>query len=252
MTSTILRERAFILAGGLGTRLRGVIADRPKVLAPIAGLPFLDILIEELYARGLRRLVLLLGYRSEQVIEHVSGRRRDWPVDLHIETSVEPSPLGTGGALKLAERFCDGRFLLLNGDTYFDLDLQALLRDHESAQALVTVAAAQVEDAGRYGRLDVSATGRLQGFREKDVAAGAGLINAGVYLMEPAVLEQIPADAVASLENQVFPALLRAGKPLAVSSQNGTFFDIGTPASYQSFTTFCQERRTATRLQARM
>lgn len=245
MSPSILRERAFILAGGLGTRLRGVIADRPKVLAPIAGRPFLDILVEELYARGLRRLVLLLGYRSEQVIEHVAGQRHAWPSDLQFEISVEPSPLGTGGALKLAERFCDGRFLLLNGDTYFDLDLQALLRDHQAAQAMVTVAAAQVEDAERYGRLEVSASGRLQAFREKDIAAGAGLINAGVYLMEPAVIEHVPADAVVSLEKDVFPALLRGGKPLAVSAQNGTFFDIGTPASYQSFTAFCQERRTA-------
>jgi NDP-sugar pyrophosphorylase family protein len=243
MTPTILRERAFILAGGLGTRLRGLIPDRPKVLAPIAGKSFLDILVDELYAKGLRRLVLLLGYRSEQVIEHVSARRQVWPSDLQVETSVEPSPMGTGGALKLARRFCDGRFLLLNGDTYFDLDLGALLRDHEAAQAMVTVAAAHVEDAGRYGRLDVSASGRLEAFREKDSAAGAGLINAGVYLMEPAVIEHIPADAVVSLEKDVFPTLLRSEAPLAVSAQSGTFFDIGTPASYQSFTTFCQERR---------
>jgi NDP-sugar pyrophosphorylase family protein len=247
-----LRERAFILAGGLGTRLRGVIADRPKVLAPIAGRPFLDILIEELYAKGLRHLVLLLGYRSEQVIDHVAQQRNEWPSDVQIEISVEPSPLGTGGALKLAARFCDGRFLLLNGDTYFDLDLQALLRDHETANAMVTLAAAQVEDAGRYGRLEVSASGRLQAFREKDTAAGAGLINAGVYLMEPAVIEYIADGAVVSLEKDVFPTLLRGEKPLAVSSQSGAFFDIGTPASYQSFTTFCQERRTAPGVEGRI
>lgn len=248
--SAIHHERAFILAGGLGTRLRGVLPDLPKVLAPIGGRPFLDILVGELYARGLRRLVLLLGYRSEQVIAYVAGQRQAWPADLDIVTSVEASPQGTGGALSLAKHFCDGRFLLLNGDTYFDFDLAALLRDHEAARALVTVAAAAVEDAGRYGRLDVSAAGLLEAFREKEVGAGAGLINAGVYLMEPAVFEHIPAKAVVSLESQVFPSLLQAGRTIAVSSQDGAFFDIGTPASYQSFTSFCQERRTVPRPEA--
>ena len=238
----ILRERAFILAGGLGTRLRGLIPDRPKALAPIGHRPFLDILIEDLCNRGIRRLVLLLGYRSDQIIELVSGRRGVWPADLQIELSVESRPLGTAGALKLAARFCDGRFLLLNGDTYFDLDLAGLLRTHEQAQPIATLAGATVEDAGRFGRLDVSDSGLVERFREKDARAGAGLINAGVYLMEPAVLDHIPVDASLSLESDVFPALLRAGQRIAVCAQAGTFFDIGTPASYQGFVEFCQGR----------
>jgi NDP-sugar pyrophosphorylase family protein len=243
MSPATVRERAFILAGGLGTRLRGLIPDRPKVLAPIAERPFLDILVEELYGRGIRRFVLLLGHRSEQVIAFVASRRAVWPADLEVAFSVEASPLGTGGALKLAAQFCDGRFLLLNGDTYFDLDLGALLRAHETAKASVTLAAASVEDAGRYGRLDVSAAGLVQRFREKDIGAGSGLINAGVYLMEPAVLEGIAANTAVSLENDVFPALLSGGQRVAVSPQTGAFFDIGTPASYQSFVAFCASRK---------
>jgi NDP-sugar pyrophosphorylase family protein len=241
VSSSIVRERAFILAGGLGTRLSGLIPDRPKVLAPIADRPFLDILVQQLVARGVRRLVLLLGHRAEQVLDFVAARRQVWPVDLDIVSSVEARPLGTAGAVKLAQRYCDGRFLLLNGDTYFDLDLAALLRTHAEQAASVTLAAATVSDAGRYGRLDVSTSGLVEAFREKDVTAGAGLINAGIYLMEPGIFDHIAPDAVVSLERDVFPRLLRAGAPIAVSAQQGAFFDIGTPESYASFVGFCEK-----------
>jgi NDP-sugar pyrophosphorylase family protein len=243
MNPQVLPERALVLAGGLGTRLASLLPDRPKVLAPIAGRPFLDILVEELALRGLRRFVLLLGSRSEQVVEHVEARRGQWPAGVEIEFSVESAPLGTGGAVKYAERFCDGRFFLLNGDTYFDLDVAALAHAHARTRALVTIAAATVEDAGRYGRLEVSAEGAVARFREKDVAAGAGLINAGIYLVEPALLAQIPAGRAVSLEQEVFPALLAGGQKIAVSAQTGAFFDIGTPSSYASFVKFRQGER---------
>ena len=242
MSQQVLPERALILAGGLGTRLRSLLPDRPKVLAPVVGRPFLDILIEQLMARGIRRIVLLLGNRAHQVVEYVGSRRATWPADLEVDFSVEANPLGTGGALKLAERFCEGRFLLFNGDTYFDLDVAALLRTHGSTRALLTVAAAVVEDADRYGRLEVSADGFVGRFREKDVSAGPGLINAGVYLMESAALGRIPAGRAVSLECEVFPALLAGGERIAVSAQNGAFFDIGTPPGYQGFVEFCREQ----------
>ncbi|MGD0837514.1 MAG: sugar phosphate nucleotidyltransferase [Polyangia bacterium] len=235
------RERVFILAGGLGTRLAGVVSDRPKVLALVDDRPFLGILIDLLLARGIRRIVLLLGHRAEQVLDFVQAGRSSWPAGLEIEASTEPSPLGTGGALKLASRFCDERFLLCNGDTYLDLDLDALLRAHENARALVTLAAATVDNADRYGRLDLSAQGSLAGFCEKDGGARPGLINAGVYVMEPAVLHRIVAPS--SLERQVLPGLLAAGEPIGVSPQGGAFFDIGTPASYHDFVAFYRARR---------
>ena len=238
-----LQERALILAGGLGTRLRGLLPDRPKALAPIAGRPFLDILIEQLVFRGVRRIVLLLGNQADQVVAHVESRRAAWPADLDVAFSLESSPLGTGGAVKLAERFCTGRFLLLNGDTYFDLDLAALLRVHAEKRPLLTVAAAEVSDTDRYGRLEVSQEGLVRRFHEKEAAAGPGLINAGVYLMEPAVLGHIPSGRAVSLESEVFPALLAGGQRLAVSAQRGAFFDIGTPSSYQAFVNYCQERQ---------
>ena len=243
MSQNLLRERALILAGGLGTRLSSVLPNRPKVLAPIAARHFIDILIDQLLVRGVRKLVLLLGNRGDQVIAHVKDRRAAWPADLEVEFSVESSPLGTGGAVKLAERFCTGRFFLLNGDTYFDLDIAALLRMHEDSGALLTIAAAEVSDADRYGRLEVAADGLVKRFREKDTSAGPGLINAGVYLMAPAVLGHIPSGRAVSLESEVFPALLMGGQRIAVSAQHGTFFDIGTPSSYRGFVDFCREQQ---------
>ena len=242
MSQPILQERVLILAGGLGTRLRSLLPDRPKVLAPIAGRPFLDILVAQLLARGFRRIVLLLGNRADLVVAHVENRRAAWPADVEIDFSVEKNPLGTGGALKLAERFCEDRFLLVNGDTYFDLDVAALFRMHADTRALLTVAAAAVEDAGRYGRLETSSDGFVECFREKESPARPGLINAGVYLMEPALLVQIPAGRVVSLECEVFPTLLAAGQKIAASAQSGAFFDIGTPSSYQSFIEFCRKQ----------
>jgi len=245
MSPKDLPERALILAGGLGTRLARRVPDCPKVLAPVAGRPFLDVLVDELVRRGVRRFVLLLGHRHEQVIDHVAARRSGWPAEVTFEYSVEPQPLGTAGAVKLAARFCDRRFLLLNGDTFFDLDVAALVAAHERARPLLTVAAAEVADADRYGRLETNAAGFVTRFREKDVAAGAGLINAGIYLAEPALLEHIPGGRAVSLEREVFPALLAGGRPIAVSPQSGAFFDIGTEASYQSFTDFLETHATS-------
>jgi NDP-sugar pyrophosphorylase family protein len=239
-----LHERALILAGGLGTRLQSLIPDRPKVLAPIAGAPFLDILVKHLADCGIARLVLLLGSRHEQVVDHVQAcqRRASWPSDVEVEFSIEPAPLGTGGAVKWAEQFCDQTFFLLNGDTYFDFDARALLLRHRAAGTMVTLSAATVSDAGRYGSLDVTPDGQVAKFREKDILGGAGLINAGVYVMEPGVLTHIAAGRPVSLESEVFPALLAGGQGMAVSAQSGSFFDIGTPSSYQDFVEFCRKQ----------
>ena len=245
MKAERLHERALILAGGLGTRLQNLIPDRPKVLAPIAGTPFLDILVRHLADCGIGRLVLLLGSRHEQVEDHVRACQRNatWPSHVEVVFSIEPAPLGTGGAVKWAERFCDKTFFLLNGDTYFDFDAKTLLQRHRTAGTIVTLSAATVSDAGRYGSLDVTPDGRVARFREKDACGGAGLINAGVYVMEPGVLAHIIAGRPVSLESEVFPALLAGGQGMAVSAQDGSFFDIGTPSSYQEFVEFCQGRR---------
>lgn len=240
MTGTPIRQPALILAGGLGTRLTSVLPDRPKVLAPIQEDTFLDHLVAQLYAGGLRRLVLLLGYRHEMVEAHLDQVLRKRYPDLEFVCSVEPSPLGTAGALRLAGKFCDDTFLLINGDTYVEFDARHLLAAHLQNHALVTLAARRVEDASRYGSLDCDAQGRILGFREKSVTTGGGLINAGVYVMEPRVLDLIAATGPVSLEQDVLPSLIKAGERLWTVELGGQFFDIGTPASYAEFSVFLQ------------
>ncbi len=228
------RVRALILCGGLGTRLRPAVAEVPKVLAPVAGRPFLDVLVGELRRAGLRRLVLLVGHLADQVERHVSGPLARACPDVEIELSEEPAPLGTAGAVKHAARFVDGTFLVVNGDTFLELDAAALLDAHRRAGALVTLAAVTVPDVSRYGALELAEDGALRAFAEKTGAA-AGLINAGAYAAEPRLLDAIPAGRAVSLEREVLPALLGRGERLHAHRQTGRFVDIGTPESWAAF-----------------
>ena len=228
-----------VLAGGKGTRLAEAVPDRPKILAPINGRPFLDILIEQLARKGLERLVFLLGDRHAPIVAALQGRP-------NVEWSIEERPLGTGGAVKLAQRFCGEDFFLLNGDTYLDFDAARLFATHAQTKGAVTLAAARVSDPGRYGSLDLDEVGRVRGFREKAPSAGPGLINGGVYLIAPRVLELIGDGVAVSLENDVFPELLRRGETLTAVEQAGAFFDIGTESSWKSFASFCAERERTT------
>jgi NDP-sugar pyrophosphorylase family protein len=225
--------RALILAGGKGTRLAAAVPDRPKVLAPIHGRPFLDFLIASLARQGLTELVFLLGDRHEPIVAALEGTG--------ARHSIEREPLGTGGAVKLAASYCDDDFFLVNGDTYLDFDAQGLLDAHRRTGAAITLAAAEVEDAGRYGKLEVE-DGRVVRFREKDPNAGPGLINGGVYVVSPRVLELIPEGTFVSLENEVFPRLLARGERLSAVEQSGAFFDIGTESSWKDFARWSEQK----------
>jgi NDP-sugar pyrophosphorylase family protein len=218
--------------------LAATVPDRPKALAPIGGRPFLDILFDQLLNMGFGAVVLLLGARHQAILEFLVDRAKHRCADLRVETSIEPSPLGTAGAVKLAARHAHGPFFLLNGDTYLDFDAPALVHCHEEKQALVTLAASHQEDTSRFGRLEVSPNGFIQAFREKAACRGPGFINGGVYLMNPALLDLIPDGRPVSLEQEIFPRLLAEGRPLAALPQGGDFFDIGTPESYKAFASF--------------
>lgn len=236
-----------VLAGGLGTRLRSVVADRPKVLAPVAGRPFLDHLVARLHAGGTRRIVLLVGHLHEQVERHVAERLRPAYPGLEIGCSVEPAPLGTAGALRHAAALrgeTGETFMVLNGDTWFELDTAALIAAHRRAgDAIVTLAARVVPDSGRYGGLDVSEDGRVRGFFEKDPERGRGLINAGAYVMEPRLLEHIPPGRAVSLEHETFPRLIAAGERLQAVVLGGHFVDIGTAESYAELESYLGNRK---------
>lgn len=223
---------AFILAGGLGTRIQPVLGDTPKVLAPVGphGTPFLLVQLRWLAGCGVPRVVLCLGVGAG----HVRRALREWkPWPLAVETVMEPRPLGTAGALAFAfearKLLPDdvGEALVINGDTLLDLDLAAFRARHAALDAQQTIAVAQVEDASRFGAVRVAADGRITGFSEKGVG-GAGLVNAGAYLLDAIALESIVTAEEPSLEmlmQRSDTAWLRGAFEVP------SFLDIGIPES---------------------
>lgn len=243
--------QALILAGGLGTRLRSVVADRPKSMAAVDDRPFLAYQIACLKRWGVDHVVLCVGYLHEHVSAHFGDGAA---LGVRIDYSVEDHPLGTGGAVKWAERFVRGPFLVLNGDTYFDIDLRAMARAHRrraapggsNAQAnhpaegagagpLGTVAVVEVADARAYGSVALRADGRIEAFREKSAAPEPGFINAGIYWLEKDVMNYIPSGRAVSLERDVFPDLVADRRGMYAFPATGFFVDIGTPDGYAAF-----------------
>lgn len=221
---------AAILAGGLGTRLRPVVADRPKVLAPVAGRPFLAHLLDRLAAGGWDEVVLLVGYGADQVRATFGERYRS----LTLRYSTEPEPLGTGGAVRHAlPHFARDRVLLLNGDSYCDFDPADFCR---GAGAGVGMVLAEAGDTSRYGRVEVGSGGRVTAFVEKAAAGGPGRINAGVYLFPRDRLDGLPEGRPLSWERDVLPGWVAEGRVSAYPG--GRFIDIGTPESFATAEAF--------------
>ncbi len=223
--------RAFILAGGQGTRLRPTLGDKPKPLAPVAGYPFLTYPILWCRRQGIRDIVLCVGYRAAEVVAAMGGGET-WGVRLSY--SHEAVPLGTAGALRQAAVTTSSSFLVLNGDTYFDLDLSPFLEEHHRLGGLATLALFHAPGYGRAGCVVLSASGKITSFAEKSGCDGAHPMNGGIYIFEPAALAGVPANAFVSLEQDIFPALAAAGQLNGFLS-HGLFADIGTPDSWRSF-----------------
>ena len=223
----------FVLAGGLGTRIAGLFPDRPKALVPVAGRPFIERVLEGLAAHGLTDVVLCLGHGAAPLVEHVGDGAR---FGVRVRCVVEDRPLGTAGALAFARRAAghgEETFLALNGDTWAEFDDAALLALHRRLGADATVACYRVDDSTARGTVGTSDDGRLLGFREKS-ETGPGWVSGGVYALEPRALDPVPrgGDGVplaASLETDVFPALLAQGRTLGAWRAPGRFWDMGTP-----------------------
>lgn len=225
---------AAILAGGLGTRLRSHVADRPKVLAPVHGRPYLTYLLDQLADAGLRRVVLLTGYLAEQIHsafgETYAGMR--------LIYSREPAPLGTAGALRWAlPHLPSPTVLLLNGDSYCAASLPDFWEFHQRPSADLSLVLTRVADCSRYGRVRLAPDGRILRFEEKSQAGGAGWVNAGIYLLRRSLIEEVPDDGPVSMERDLFPAWA-AGKRCCGFSCRAPFLDIGTPESYARAETF--------------
>jgi len=218
---------AAILVGGLGTRLRPVVAEVPKVLAEVRGRPFLAYLLDQLAAAGVRYVVLCTGYLREQV----QATFGDSYSSLRLAYSREPSPLGTAGALRLAlPLFKSDPVLVMNGDSFCKADLRDFWAWHQARGANATVLLTKVSDTSRYGRVHVNTDGLVLSFDEKNNKGGSGWINAGIYLLSYRLLLTIPRNGAVSLEREVFPAWIC--RELYSYRSEGRFLDIGTPEAY--------------------
>lgn len=226
--------RALVLAGGLGSRLRSVVSDLPKALAPVGGRPFLEYLLRQLSDQGIQDVTICTGYGSNAIQRYVDDLALP---SVRITVSDEPQPLGTGGALRLAmERHPDGAFLVLNGNSFFDVRFDRLIDTHRATHADVTLAVRFTSNPGRFGSVSVDEQGWVTSFREK-VDQGPGLINGGIYMIDRAVLANLPDGQAISLEQDVFPRLVDrtlGRRGIATAVFDGWFTDIGVPADYRS------------------
>jgi mannose-1-phosphate guanylyltransferase len=221
-----------VLVGGFGTRLRPLTLHTPKQMLPVVNRPMIERVVEHLGTHGVTSAVLSLGYRAD-VFQAAYPTGSCAGVQLHY--AVEPEPMDTAGAIRFAalDAGIDERFLVVNGDVLTDLDIGALLDTHEEAGAEGTIALHRVEDPSAFGVVPTDPDGRVTAFIEKPPPGEAptDLINAGTYVLEPSVLDRIPADQPVNVERVVFPAMVADGVLFAVDGDT-YWIDAGTPATY--------------------
>lgn len=216
---------AIVLAGGLGTRLRQIIPDRPKALAPLGGKPFLAILLSHLATKGFNRAVLSLGYMAGEITKLFG----DSFAGMDLAFVVEESPLGTGGAIRTAIEHClTDHVFIFNGDTYLDLEAVAVEKQWRSRRRPIIVAS-KVADTSRYGRLTIE-DNQVTGFVEKG-APGPGFINAGCYVLSTKQLDAFSVKQSFSMEKDYLYPTAQV-QPFDLFISNGQFIDIGIPKDY--------------------
>ena len=221
--------KAVVMAGGEGTRLRPLTSKMPKPVVPLAGRPHILYVFDWLERHGVDDIVVSCAHLAEEVKEALEG------VDTgaRLRFVVEPDARGTAGAIKFAEGELGDRFFVLNGDVLCDLDLGALVSQHEATGARATIALYPVEDPSGYGRVHRTDAGEIEEFLEKPdpEQIDTDEINAGAYLLERSVLDEIPPDQDVSIEREVFPKLV--GNGLYGRRMEGYWIDIGTPERYR-------------------
>lgn len=222
--------QALILAGGEGTRLRPLTSTIPKPVVPLANRPHIEFMIAWLRRHGVDEVVLSCGFLADGV-RRVLGEGDSYGV--RVRYVEEPQPLGTGGALRYASDLLEHRFLMVNGDVLSDIDLSAQLAQHERTGARATIALVPVEDPSMYGLVRLGADRSVQEFVEKPSSdeIDSDLINAGAYVLERPLLDDMPAPGTNfSIERDVFPRLV--GQGLYGCVGRGYWLDIGTPERY--------------------
>jgi len=220
-------EEVVILAGGFGTRLSHVLGNVPKPMAPVYGKPFLTYLLRRLEDAGAKHIILATGYRLEVIERYFGSHYRS----LRISYSQEDKPLFTGGAILQASRLIQGDdFLVLNGDTLFDIDFETLCAFHTRCGAGVSLALREVDDTARYGAVQTQGDS-VVAFQEKDASAGAGLINGGIYAIRREWLQGLEMPEKFSFEKEVLQAMVGKGAFRGLAFRD-YFIDIGVPEDY--------------------
>jgi mannose-1-phosphate guanylyltransferase len=225
--------KALVLVGGFGTRLRPLTYSTPKQMLPIAGRPMIEWVIGRLAGRGVDEVILSLGYKPDAFLAaYPDGRIAGLP----FRVAVEPEPRGTAGAIRFTADELGGldeTFLVLNGDVLTDLDVGALVDFHRSKGGEATIALQPVDDPSRFGVVPTDGTGRVEAFVEKPPpgTAPTNNINAGTYVLEPSVLDRIPAGREVSIERETFPALVD-DRALYAMAADCYWLDTGTPEQF--------------------
>jgi mannose-1-phosphate guanylyltransferase len=223
--------QAVILVGGEGTRLRPLTYVTPKPMVPIFGVPFLERTLERLKAAGITEVILAAGYLPAQITDHLGDGSK---LGLKVTYVIEESPLGTAGALKNVQAHITGPFFVLNGDVLTSLDLRAMADRHREAGGVATLHLIRAEDPSAFGCVVHDAAGRVSAFVEKPPRelAPTNEVNAGTYLLDPSVLDAIPAGRAVSIERETFPQLIDSGRGLFAFTTGDYWLDIGRPEYY--------------------
>jgi NDP-sugar pyrophosphorylase family protein len=223
--------KAVVMAGGEGTRLRPLTLDVPKPFLRVAGKPAVEYALDALVAAGVRDIVVTTFYKPERLVAHLGGGSR---LGARIYYSVEDEALGTaGGVAKCAPLLGEDTVVVLSGDVIADVDVRALVEAHERSGAVATMALTQVEDPREFGVVALDASGRIVRFQEKPKTreeAFSDLVNAGIYVLSPAALREIPPGVPFDFSKQLFPKLLAEGKRLQGARLQGFWMDVGRPA----------------------
>ena len=222
--------KALLLAGGKGTRLKPLTNNLPKPMVPILGIPLLKRTLLNLKQYGIDDIILSICYKPTEIFSYF-GDGRD--LGIKITYVEEDIPLGTGGAIKNAEIYLDDTFLVLNSDIVSDINFGNILKYHKIKHAFATIALTPVPDPTQYGVVELN-NGYITSFKEKPKAdeVTSNLINAGIYVFEPEIFNEIPDNMVVSIEKDIYPVLIENGNKLAGFCDSFYWMDIGTPEKY--------------------
>jgi D-glycero-alpha-D-manno-heptose 1-phosphate guanylyltransferase len=220
---------AIILAGGLGTRLREIVSDLPKPMVPIRDRPFLEYQMDYWINQGISHFILSVGYLKDIIIDHFGNMYKNIP----IEYAIEPDPLGTGGGLLMAAKGLKTPFLVLNGDTFIEVDLNNLYEFHLKCKSMWTFSLFRTGKFERYMGMDVSPNGEILSLKS-ELNKSISLANGGVYLIDPLALKLLDFKVGdrASLEDELLSNFISNGGVLHGKEFKGKFIDIGTPEDY--------------------